>query len=175
MIKSLKFNEEATEITLSLDGGALTYDTLHIWSSITYKGTSYIDLSSKLTAAAAQTVTIEPSDLDCTSFNTLYFVELELSGGSKEFGLLSNHIPYLEYIMKKALYDFDCGDVDDCEFYPFLYDSLVLALGNSLYEEAATIAKKLDTTCKCTSYENRKLEVGSGLGYRTKNDIIELL
>lgn len=76
-ITNFQISEDRSQIDLTIID-ATNVSSLRFWSNVTYKDYSdAIDLSSKLTASATETITITLSDVGLVYFDGVYFLEAE--------------------------------------------------------------------------------------------------
>lgn len=162
-ITSFKVLPDKTALELSLTD-ASTATTLSLWTNKTYKTVGLeTDLSDKLNGAASQTITITLADLDLSSFDGVYFIDV-VSPTETICGIVAETTRYKECILDKIL---ESTSADTCLHYNYaeilnahaLYTTLDIALEMKLPQEILTIIFALDKFCTnackgCGEYTN---------------------
>ena len=68
------------DLEVSVDGGQ-TIDNIYLWTEETYKDpSSKIDLSSLLSGASSEEISISSNDASISQFDGMYFLQIETSG-----------------------------------------------------------------------------------------------
>jgi hypothetical protein len=162
-ITSFKVLADKTALELILTD-ASTATTLSLWTNKTYKTVGLeTDLSDKLNGAASQTITITLADLDLSSFDGVYFIDV-VSPTETICGIAAETTRYKECILNKRL---EYVGEDNCLEYNYpsilnaqsLLLTLDLALEMKLPQEILTIVYALDKFCTedckgCGEYKN---------------------
>jgi len=143
---------------------ATTVSSLKVWTNLTYKDYSLaIDLTSKLTGAATETIIISPTDLLISYFDGVYFVEANSPTEISE-AVTSDLTRYEECILNKVLKSLGCSDCINFINQDLLNAQSVLltlktAIGNSFIDEITGLIRVLDIYCSdacksCGEYKN---------------------
>ena len=109
-ITAFSISTDRTQINVTITDAA-TISALRFWTNVTYKDYSLaIDLSSKLTASATETITITLSDVNLSYFDGVYFLEAE-DPDETSTAIVGDLTRYKECILNKLLEYQIC---DDC-------------------------------------------------------------
>ena len=164
-ITLLEISNDRSQIELTLTDAA-TVTSLKLWTDKTFKNfNTAIDLSSKLTNAVTQYITITLGDLNIPFFDGIYFIEVE---DPDEISLDYAYIldKYRECILDKVMYttnDNEClkkGSLDLINAY-MLLGSLNIALEDRYIDEILIIINALNVYCSndcssCGKYNNEE-------------------
>jgi hypothetical protein len=161
-ISSIAISTDRTQIDLVItDAASLT--SLSLWTDITYKDYSLaVDLSSKLTGATTENITITLADLSITYFDGIYFVEAESVEVS--IAAVADLTRYKECILTKVLEIAQCNDClkvfnNSLLNSQALLLSLQTAVTEGFIDEIMLIVETLNKFCSdncksCGEYKN---------------------
>ncbi len=162
-ITSFKVSEDKSTLILNLsDASAAT--NIYIWSDKTYKyENKKVDVSSKLTGAATQSLTISLADMELDYFDGVYFVEVisPTKVCTKVAAELSRYKECIIDKIKKQEGCIPCGDTIDKSLINshVMLTSLEIAIEQGFIQEILTTVKALNKVCSnscnnCGKYKN---------------------
>jgi len=108
-ISSLTISTDRKQIDLTIIDAA-TVSSLKLWTDVTYKDYSLaIDISTKLTGAVTENITITLADLSLQYFDGVYFIEAE-DPNEISIQVVADLTRYKECILTKVLQVAQCND-----------------------------------------------------------------
>jgi hypothetical protein len=158
-----QFNIDNNTLILTITNASNAF-LLRLWTNKTYKDFSKaVDLTSKLTGSATETITISLADLGETVIDGIYFIEVE-DANEVSTAYTYNLIKYKECILDKIIKNIQCKDcLDYFDKDTINSHSLLIATEYALelgYIEVAlnnlkALSKYCSNTCKsCDSFNN---------------------
>lgn len=162
-ITSFKISNDKASLTLSLTN-ATAATAISLWTDKNYKYESKkVDLTSKLTGAATETITMSLADIGIKYFDGVYFVEI-YSPTKTCAGIAADLTRFKECVLKKLMEHTECVSCQKVED-PFLTNihtmltQLEVCIENGFVQEILSLTKSLDKHCSdscntCGSYKN---------------------
>lgn len=162
-ITNFTISSDRTQIDLIITDAA-TVTVLNFWDQSTYKDYSLsIDLTSKLTGAITENITLSLGDLGISYFDGVYFIEAQ-DPDETSISVTSDLTRYKECILNKVLEISTCVDCLKENSSALLNSqtllhSLETSINNSFIDEILLITRILDKYCSdecqsCGSYKN---------------------
>lgn len=165
-ITVFKISDDRTELELTITDAA-TITSLNLFTDATFKDYSLaVDLASKLTASATETITITLADIGESEFDGVYFIEAQ-DPDEISFGVTADLTRYKECILEDVI---ELALCDSCFAKKSLKlinaQQLLIALESAVelgfFNEAFNIIKALDKFCSndcktCGTYKNNSI------------------
>lgn len=150
-ISDFSISYDKTQLDLTITDAA-DAQVLRLWTDKTYKDfTKAIDLSSKLTGASTEDITISLSDIGIPYFDGIYFIEAEDSD-EIAYGIASELTRYDECIVNRLGYLSTCNtclvdqDADLKNAFMFL-QGLRTAIENRLIDDILWLNEVINKYC----------------------------
>ena len=150
-ITSFTISSDKTQMDVTItDAAAVT--ALRFWDDTTYRDFSkFIDLSSKLTGAATENITITLSDLNLIEFDGVYFIEAE-DPTETSLELTAELAKYRECVLSRSIQSSSCAEcLTEKDLFLVninaLLKSLEYAIDLRFIEEIKILVASLDKYC----------------------------
>lgn len=182
---SISADRKTMTVALTTDSGQ-TFDTVNLWTELTYKDyTQAVDLSAKLASATnTESFTITASDLNITQFDGLYFLEFGDTLSQLQLGAVAELTTYKKCLLDTTL-EILSSDVDivkgegcnNADFNKLIYvhatlNALQSAMISGYYGETLDLIATLKKFCvACPDCPN----LSSILSLGTLNNTIILI
>lgn len=162
-ITKFEISQDRTQIDLEITDAA-DVNSLKFWTDLTFRDYSQIiDLTSKLTGAATEIITITLSDLALSYFDGIYFIEAE-DTDELSLAITSDLTKYKECILSKLMTAISCNDCLKTHLPTItnaqtLLVNLGTAIENSFVDEISLLFTALKKYCSddcktCGEYKN---------------------
>tara|TARA_R110000822_G_scaffold302649_3_gene427021 strand:- start:4130 stop:4753 length:624 start_codon:yes stop_codon:yes gene_type:complete len=188
-VNNFSISADGQSINVSVETGVgHVITSCKFWTDATFKGSSYIDLSDKLTGGGnVYTFTISAEDVSVSSFyDGIFFAEFNTSQSTVPScgtcvtdlavatKLVAGKLCLLEQVLNLNICDNHnqgCQCVQTCEILALdnLMDSMVIALEFGFYYEAIDLLGSIRKLCPGCSecLDVSDINLSSGLGYGT--------